>query len=391
MNAGSIAFIATDQSSSAAMRPPDAMVPGAASTRGEAATLRLLEVRDFRNLARVDLPLPPEGIAVVGDNGHGKTSLLEAIYYLHVLRSVRGANDADVVRFGAPAFHVRARTSRDIGIGYERATKRKRVTLDGVEPPRLTDALGAVPSVMFSPADVALVRGAPGERRRFLDIMLGVTSPTYLRSLQAYRAALARRNAALRSGGPVAVWEPPLAQHGAVICRERVAWVLDSAPALARLAAAIGESAPVGVRYASTLGEQADEKALADALAEGRTNDIKRGMTRIGVHRDDLAVSLGEHDLREFGSAGQQRTVAIALRMLEAETLEQRIGVAPVFLLDDPFAELDQERSRRILALLRERGQRQTVLTVPRESDIPAEMTNLERWRVVSGEVSREQ
>ncbi|HTD61097.1 MAG TPA: DNA replication and repair protein RecF [Gemmatimonadaceae bacterium] len=356
-------------------------------------TLRALEVRDFRNLARVDLPLPPEGIAVVGDNGHGKTSLLEAIYYLHVLRSMRGAHDADVVRFGAPAFHVRAQTSREVGIGYERATKRKRVTLDGVEPARLTDALGAVPSVMFSPADVALVRGAPGERRRFLDIMLGVTSQPYLRSLQAYRAALARRNAALRSGGPVAVWEPPLAHHGAIIWRERAAWVSDSAPALARLAAAIGELGPVGARYSSTLGEASvvdAERALADALAEGRAHDIRRGMTRVGVHRDDLVLSLEGHDLRTFGSAGQQRTVAIALRMLEAETLEKRIGVAPVFLLDDPFAELDVERARRILALLRERGRGQTVLTVPRAGDIPAELTTLERWRARSGAITRD-
>lgn len=374
-------------------------------------TLKALEVRDFRNLARVDLPLPPEGIAVVGDNGHGKTSLLEAIYYLHILRSMRGAHDADVVRFGAPAFHVRAQTSREVGIGYERATKRKRVMLDGVEPARLTDALGAVPSVMFSPADVALVRGAPGERRRFLDIMLGVTSQPYLRSLQAYRAALARRNAALRSGGPVAIWEPPLAHHGAIIWRERAAWVSDSAPALARLAAAIGELGPVGARYSSTLGETPysstpgeasssstageasvvdAERALADALAEGRAHDIRRGMTRVGVHRDDLVLSLEGHDLRTFGSAGQQRTVAIALRMLEAETLEQRIGVAPVFLLDDPFAELDVQRARRILALLRERGRGQTVLTVPRAGDIPAELTTLERWRARSGAITRD-
>jgi DNA replication and repair protein RecF len=367
-----------------------ATVGSAASTRGVAATLRLLEVRDFRNLARVDLPLPPEGIAVVGDNGHGKTSLLEAIYYLHILRSMRGAHDADVIRFGAPAFHVRAETDRSIGLGYERATKRKRATLDGVEPPRLTDALGAVPSVMFSPADVALVRGAPGERRRFLDIMLGVTSPTYLRSLQSYRAALVRRNAALRSGGPIAVWEPPLAQHGAVIWRDRSNWVRDSAPVLASVASAIGESGPVGVRYASSLGEEATEGSIADTLAEGRAHDIKRGMTRAGVHRDDLGLMLDGHDLRTFGSAGQQRTVAIALRMLEAETLERRMGTAPVFLLDDPFAELDMERAQRILTLLRERGQGQTVLTVPRAGDIPAEMTNLERWRVRSGAVSRD-
>ena len=114
-------------------------------------------------------------------------------------------------------------------------------------------------------------------------------------------------------------------------------------------------------------------------------------MTRVGVHRDDLVLSLDGHDLRAFGSAGQQRTVAIALRMLEAETLEQRIGVAPVFLLDDPFAELDVERARRILAaLLRERGRGQTVLTVPRAGDIPAELTTLERWRARSGAITRD-
>src|SRR5579862_7827240 len=274
MNASGIAFISHRPVEPRAETDHHATMPRAASTHGGAVTLRALEVRDFRNLARVDLPLPPEGIAVVGDNGHGKTSLLEAIYYLHVLRSVRGAHDADVIRFGAPAFHVRARAGREVGIGYDRASKRKRVTLDGVEPPRLTDALGAVPSVMFSPAEVALVRGGPGERRRFLDIMLGVTSPAYLRSLQAYRAALVRRNAALRSGGPIAVWEPPLAQHGAVIWRERSSWVGDSAPALARLAAAIGESGPVGVRYASSLAEEATEQAMAEALEEGRAHDI---------------------------------------------------------------------------------------------------------------------
>jgi len=208
-----------------------------------------------------------------------------------------------------------------------------------------------------------------------------------------------------------------LAHHGAVIWRERAAWVADSAPALARLAAAIGESATVAMRYgtaigrdtaigqdaaigrdtrdasdagASDIGSADIERAMTDALAEGRAHDIRRGMTRVGVHRDDLVLSLEGHDLRAFGSAGQQRTVAIALRMLEAETLERRIGVAPVFLLDDPFAELDVERARRILALLRERGRGQTVLTVPRAGDIPAELTTLERWKARSGEITRD-
>src|SRR4051812_29391539 len=145
---------------------------------------------------------PAEGFVVIGDNGQGKTNLLEAIYYLQILRSVRGARDQDLVRFGAEGFHIGARAetgaAHEIGVGFERAGKRKRVRLDGAIPERLSDALGAVPSVMFSPDDVELISGAPNARRRYLDIMLALTTRGYLGALQRYRAALTRRNAALR-------------------------------------------------------------------------------------------------------------------------------------------------------------------------------------------------
>ena len=167
--------------------------------------LARLSVRDFRNLERVELELPPEGMVVVGENGHGKTNLLEAAYYLQLLRSARGARDVDLVRFGAQAFHLGADTTggkggHGIGVGFERATKRKRVTLDGAEPLRLSDALGALPAVLCSPRDAALVSGSPAERRRYLDVTLALTSRPYLTALQSYRASLARRNAALRDG-----------------------------------------------------------------------------------------------------------------------------------------------------------------------------------------------
>src|SRR3982751_21883 len=128
--------------------------------------LRSLALRDFRNLARVDLAFPAQGVAIVGENGQGKTNLLEAIYYLHLLRSVRGARDVDVVRFGAPGFHIAARTGggppHELSAGVERQGRRKRVKVDAAEPARLSDALGALPCVLFSPADVDLVAGAPG-------------------------------------------------------------------------------------------------------------------------------------------------------------------------------------------------------------------------------------
>ena len=367
--------------------------------------LRTLSLRDFRNLVRLDLAFPAAGVAIVGENGQGKSNLLEAVYYLHLLRSVRGARDVDVVRFGAPGFHISARTeggtNHELTAGFERAGRRKRVKLDGGEPQRLSDALGALPCVLFSPADVELVAGAPSARRRYLDILLALSSRPYLAALQRYRHALAQRNAALRdalrsSGAKteqrVAVWEAPLAEHGAVLWRERVAWTSLASPRFAAMCASIGEQSPVGMRYATALEPSSREagdvaQAIARALEHKRGLDIRRGLTHAGPHRDDLTLTLDGRELRAFGSAGQQRTAAIALRLLEGETLRERLGAAPLLLLDDPFAELDVRRSARILELLAEQGMGQTLLTVPRETDIPPALTQLTRWSIVRGEI----
>jgi DNA replication and repair protein RecF len=291
----------------------------------------------------------------------------------------------------------------EVGVGFERATKRKRVRLDGDVPERLSDALGALPSVMFSPADVELIAGSPSARRRFLDIVLALTTPGYLAALQRYRGALVRRNAALRestraaraSVASVAVWEPALAEHGAALMRDRLAWVRGVADRFEQLCRDIGERSRVRVRYASSL-DLADVNAamLASALEAKRPLDVKRGLTHVGPHRDDLTITISgddgtPRDLRTFGSAGQQRTAAIALRMLEARTFSERTSRTPVFLLDDPFAELDTRRSANVLGLLSRDGLGQTILAVPRETDIPTEFTGLARARVTAGAVER--
>ena len=370
------------------------------------ARLAHLDVRDFRNLAHVELSPPPDGLVVIGENGQGKTNLLEAIYYLQILRSARGARDQDLIRFGADAFYIGATVDTDrcheVGVGFERAGKRKRVRLDGDIPERLSDALGALPSVLFSPADVELIAGAPAARRRFLDIMLALTARGYLAALQRYRSALARRNAALResarsgraSAASVAVWEPALAEQGALLIQERRSWVEAMEGRFEQLCRDIGETARVRVRYAGTLDATADlVAALSAALEEKRGLDLRRGLTHAGPHRDDLAITITgpdgtARDLRSFGSAGQQRSAAIALRMLEASTFTERTGRSPLFLLDDPFAELDVRRSARVLDLLSGSGLGQTVLVVPRESDIPSEFTGLERVRVAAGQIA---
>jgi DNA replication and repair protein RecF len=364
--------------------------------------LHRLSIRTFRNLERVELLPPAEGLAVIGENGHGKSNLLEAIYYLQILRSFRGARDRELVGFGAPGFHLSADVhggrAREVAVGFEAKTRRKRVTLDGAEPERLTDALGAFPAVIFSPQDAVLVSGPPSARRRYLDILLSLTSPRYLAALQRYRSALARRNAAMRSvatprdaDAKIAVWEPALAEYGARLWAERRQWVEQHAAHFSELCAAIGERGAARLRYASSLEWTDDpETALREVLERKRAHDIRRGLTHVGPHRDDLELTLVgsdgvAHDLRVYGSAGQQRTAAIALRLLEAATLRAHAGSEPLVLLDDPFAELDLRRATRILELLNSEGRGQTVLAVPRPTDIPSGLIRLERWQIAAG------
>jgi len=384
-------------------RPHPADIPATASATPARALVTSLAVRDFRNLARVDIAPPPEGFALVGENGQGKTNLLEAIHYLQLLRSFRGARDAELVRFDTAGFYVAAEIAnaphRTVSAGFERAGKRKRVLVDGNERQRLTDALGAFPAVLFSPRDAEIVAGAPGARRRFLDMMLALSSRPYLAALQRYRAALAQRSAAMRRPGvagarqeqSVAVWEAPLAEHGAVLWRARRDWTLAQRARYAELCAAIGERTPADLSYASSIGEPDDpEAALRDALARNRAADIRRGLTHAGPHRDDLSLTLGGRNLRAFGSAGQQRTAAIALRLLESATRRAASGSEPVILLDDPFAELDARRAARILELLVAQGSGQTMLAVPRADDIPARLTRLARYQISAGAVRSE-
>ena len=367
---------------------------------GDPARLDSVEVRDYRNLTRVELELPAGGLALVGDNGQGKTNFLEAIYYFQLLRSARGTRDVDAIRFGADGFSmrggVRGASTTEVAIGFDRATKRKRVRLDGVPTPRLSDALGRLPAVLVSPADTVLAGGEPSARRRYIDVLLALTSRRYLGALQSYRIAIRHRNAAIREiarrgradEGAVAVWEPALALHGGVLVTERREWIAQVAARFRELCAAIGERSATDLRYEGSVAEAADPSAAWAALLETRRpNDIRRGGTNVGAHRDTLVMTLDGRELRAVGSAGQQRTAAVALRLLEAETYQHRSGSAPVFLMDDPFAELDAKRGAAIVAVLRDSAIGQTFLAVPKESDIPEGFAQLPLATVDAGEI----
>ena len=370
---------------------------------GESSRLAAVHISDYRNLERVSLEIPASGLTLIGDNGQGKTNFLEAIYYFQLLRSSRGARDTDTVRFGAEAFNLRGRIAAprpsDVSIGFSRSAKVKRVQIDGVPTRRLSDALGMLPSVMVSPADTGLAGGEPSTRRRYLDVLLALTSRSYLTALQSYRTALSHRNAAIRdlarSGATaddsVAIWEVPLAEHGGTLVRERREWTNQLAARYSELCKDIGETQSAAIRYEGSASDAADPSAtLLDLLAQRRASDIRRGATHTGPHRGTLALTLDGRDLRTVGSQGQLRTSAVALRLIEAETYRHRTGSAPVFLMDDPFAELDMRRSEAIVEVLRGAAVGQTFLAVPKTSDIPKGFTALAHATVSAGNITME-
>jgi DNA replication and repair protein RecF len=352
--------------------------------------LQQLTVRNFRNLGTLDLELPTDGVVIIGANGHGKTNLLEAIYYLVLFRSFRGARDRELVRFGEAGFFLAGTAGDRVTAGYEVAGRRKKVTVAGQEISRLADGVGTVTAVVFSPHDREIVDAGPSARRRYLDILLSLSVPGYLAHLARMRGALRQRNAALRRGrsAEAAAFDAPFAEAGSAVSETRRRWTANWAARYAELCGALGESLSCHMTYI-THHRPEGVTALREALAETLDRDQRRMMTTVGPHRDDLALRLDGRDLRTFGSAGQQRTAAIALRLIEAETLTAARQVTPIALYDDVFAELDADRQARLLELIRKTLPGQAILTAPREAEVPPGLLELTRWTMQGGRVER--
>ncbi len=347
-----------------------------------------LTIRNFRNLASVDIEIPDSGVVIIGDNGQGKTNLLEAIYYLVLFRSFRGARDRDLVRFGEAGFFIAGDADPRITVGYEVMGKRKKVTAGGAEVKKLADAVGLVTAVALAPADRALVDGGPAERRRYLDVLLSLSSPGYLKTLSEWRAVIRQRNAALKRGAKAAAqaFNGALAAVSHRIARTRNDWISDCRPQFTELCQAMGEDGKPGISYYSRHwipfeGPDGMERVLEAKIER----DLHRGTTTVGPHRDDLILTLRGKDIRKFGSAGQQRTAAIALRLLEAHALERAHQTRPIALFDDVFAELDQDRQERLLRLINEALPGQAIITAPRDAEVPTALLDRPRWEMVGG------
>jgi DNA replication and repair protein RecF len=368
--------------------------------------VRHLELVDFRNYAHVDVDLEPGPCVLVGRNGQGKTNLVEALGYVATLGSHRVATDAPLVRVGAARAVVRTAIVHDerellVELQIEPG-KANRARLGRAPVTRVRDVLGALRMVLFAPEDLALVRGDPGERRRFLDELLTLRQPRYAGVRADYDRVLKQRNALLKSavaarrGGArpdlstLDVWDTHLARHGA----ELLAGRLELTDALAPLVAKAYDAVSAGrgdavVSYSASWSAEPSptgiEAALLAALNESRAAEAERGLTLVGPHRDDLVLTLGETPAKGYASHGESWSYALALRLAAYDLLRSE-GIEPVLALDDVFAELDVGRRERLAELVGQASQ--TLVTCAVEADVPATLRG-GRYEVAGGEVHR--
>lgn len=370
---------------------------GAHAPLSEQTALRFEQVyaRLWRNLAPLDWA-PGERFNVVsGDNGQGKSNLLEALAYLGSLRSFRGAPSEEFVQRGRDTATLAAKVSgppapHTLKARVHRAGRARELALDDKRPRSIASWRAVCPVVLFHPGDLELAQGGPDARRALLDAILEEMDPTYGATLASYGRALRSRNRLLREESPeraaIVAFDPILASAGAILGRARRELVRELAPRTVRTASAIlGEEIPVEVRYAPRVEPR--EEALAEALARSLEKDLARGFTAEGPHADDVALEVHARGARHHASQGQQRTLVLALKVAELEVLAQRIGRVPPLLLDDVSSELDRTRNARFFELLAKMGG-QVFLTTTHPELIRLESEARADWRVERGVVS---
>jgi DNA replication and repair protein RecF len=322
-----------------------------------------LWLTDFRNYLVADVELAPGLTAVVGANGEGKTNLLEAIGYLATLSSFRGAPGEALVRAGAEQAVVRSQLlsaeGREALIEAElRTTGRDRVLVNRQPLKRARDLLGTLRVTVFSPDDLTLVKGGPAERRRLLDDALVACAPRHDATRSDLDRVLRQRNTLLKQAGgrlsaeveaTLDVWDAKLAQVGDVLGTARQKLVDRLEPAVAK---AYDEVASAAANVTLTYEAPWRSTGLAEALAASRTDDVRRGVSTVGPHRDELGLTINGLPARTHASQGEQRSLAFALRLATHAVVTEVTGTTPVLLLDDVFSELDPDRSAALLAHL---------------------------------------
>ena len=372
-----------------------------------------LTLHDFRSYADIDVALEPGATAFIGRNGQGKTNLVEAIDYLSRLSSHRVATDAPLVRAGADQAIVRAsvvKEGRPALIEVELNPGRaNRARINRSPLPRPREIVGLVRTVVFSPDDLTLVKGDPSDRRKFLDDLLILRSPRLAGVRADYDRVLRQRNSLLKTAGiargssrdaamsTLEIWDDNLARVGAEVLGARLRLVEDLRPYLGKAYEAVARGASrddADLEYKASIEVPAEgdlQQALLDAVAARRKEELDRGISLVGPHRDDLLLTLGDPQLRlpvkGYASHGESWSFALALRLASYDLLRAD-GDDPILVLDDVFAELDAERRQQLAELVA--GAEQVLVTAAVAADVPAALQGV-RYLVADGTVTRDE
>lgn len=359
-----------------------------------------LALSDYRNYGEQLVQFQPGVTMLLGRNGQGKTNLVESIAYLATFSSHRVSADAALVRAGAPGAVIRAKAVEN---GRERvieleiiAGRANRAKLNR-SPVKTREILGIVRTVLFAPEDLALVKGDPSERRRFLDEIAIMRMPRYADLKSRYEKIVRQRSALLKSGrsGGLEIWDAQLAEAGAEITKIRAQLVAELAPHVADSYAALADGAAAGIQLVSSLESTEERYGLAPengaaiedrlltALQHVRQRELDRGLCLVGPHRDELALTIGELPARGYASHGESWSLALALRLASFHLLTE--DDPPILILDDVFAELDARRRSRLAEMVG--AAEQVFVTAAVDGDVPAELAG-RALRVDAGTVT---
>lgn len=359
--------------------------------------LKQLNITNFKNLEQVNLDLSSGLNCFIGDNGEGKTNLLDAVYYLSMAKSYFNQSDTQLIRHGEGFFMLQGLYERNgadeqISCGVKRGDG-KVLKRSGKQYERLADHIGFIPLVMVSPTDSALITDSGEERRRYLNGLISQLDRDYLESLIRYNFALAQRNKLLKQAGMLDrdmldTLDMQLSDYGQRIYDKRTQIIESMTPYFTMVYAVVsGSKEDVALAYRSDLSKD----SLYNLLKQSFDKDRALQHTSVGIHRDDVEMSLGEHPIKRVGSQGQQKTYLLALKLAQFELYKKYTGIAPLLLLDDVFDKLDMARVAQLIQLVANNGFGQIFLTDSNKTRLDTILGNIDKsyalFRVKGGEV----
>ncbi len=357
-----------------------------------------LHLNSYRNIEDASLEFSERFNFITGRNAQGKTNLLEAIHIFSLGRSFRTRRSSELIRFGCDNFFLRLTGRSDSGVGFklelgQEKNGRTKLSINGKQMNGISEILGFMPSVIFTPRDVELSSGPPSGRRVYLDYTAAQVSPGFLADLKEYRQALKQRNSLLRAaaaGGAIdeaqlGAWDEALAGKGGAIVKGRIE-ILEVISERAReiFAEVIGRDDALELAYRCSYDPNGgDADSLRAALLAARESERRRGHTLAGPHYDDVTMKIAGEDVRRFASQGRKRLLAVVLKLAQADVIMSRRGERPVVLLDDIFSELDPGVVSGVRKMLSDRYQ--SFITSPREEDFTGDIPGASRYVVENG------